>query len=379
LNIEYDKRTPQCIHQRYLGATATKNETQLFQDVWFATTQLHIISINQSINLVPTKPSDTFSPAKEARVANSMRQPLGCLAVFVVLSFAHQVAHVSGVRASPRPFDTPVGKLKLVGNERSHRLVEVASGYTVVRAPPNSASQPQPPYFYATLDDAGEVVASRYPVGHNLDPTTVPELKRDVITRRIAPNHSGRRLGTHRENRQLSRALASVTGGVVTIKNLVMRLRFADHVNRELPSTTAYTRLMSGVDTRGSCDPILASCSAPTGSVREYFLEQSYGKVDIQSTVTQWIDLPKNESYYGAGCSSLCDKDVRLYGDIVEALRALDVAGTYTWSDFDAVGGGVNGDEPDGVIDMLTFFHSGYGAEWGEVDVHGTAYEDRIW
>ena len=33
----------------------------------------------------------------------------------------------------------------------------------------------------------------------------------------------------------------------------------------------------------------------------------------------------------------------------------------------------------DGTIDGITFFHSGYAAEWGGIDSYGTSYEGRVW
>ena len=43
----------------------------------------------------------------------------------------------------------------------------------------------------------------------------------------------------------------------------------------------------------------------------------------------------------------------------------------FEWADFDNDG--------DGLIDAIAFLHSGYAAEFGDVDAYGAAKEDRIW
>jgi len=107
---------------------------------------------------------------------------------------------------------------------------------------------------------------------------------------------------------------------------------------------------------------------APSGSVRDFFLNNSYGKLSIESTVLDWISLPETESYYAEKHSGL--------GNIVlEAMRtALEEAednDSCRFNDFDA--------DRDGKIDALTFIHSGSGAEWGEEDCDGNDKDSRIW
>ena len=108
-------------------------------------------------------------------------------------------------------------------------------------------------------------------------------------------------------------------------------------------------------------DPILA----PTGSVRDLYLENSYNQLTINSTVTSWNDVSQTEQFYANGDSG----DATLWGALREALDLADA--TIDFTQFD--------DDSDGWIDAIAFIHSGYGAEWGGTDVDGTERPDRIW
>ena len=77
-------------------------------------------------------------------------------------------------------------------------------------------------------------------------------------------------------------------------------LRFSNHATRPLPSVANYNTLMNAV----GGDPVLAK----TGSVRDYYLEASYGILTLDSTTTVWIDLPNTEAYYANGNSGLTTK-----------------------------------------------------------------------
>jgi hypothetical protein len=55
----------------------------------------------------------------------------------------------------------------------------------------------------------------------------------------------------------------------------------------------------------------------------------------------------------------------------LDYLDNLDNGRIVDFSEFDGNG--------DGNIDVITFVHSGYGAEWGVKDEYATEREDRIW
>ncbi len=155
------------------------------------------------------------------------------------------------------------------------------------------------------------------------------------------------------------RAFVNSTG---TVKNLVVLLRFSNHgpsgQNRTLPTVTNVTTIMNAV----GGDPVLA----PTGSVRDHYLQDSYNQLAIESTVVGWIDLPNTETYYANGNSGLTSLT---WDAITAGLAAADPL--VDFSQFDVDG--------DGWIDAITFLHSGYGAEWGGTDQYGTNYVNRMW
>lgn len=80
------------------------------------------------------------------------------------------------------------------------------------------------------------------------------------------------------------------------------------------------------------------------GSFRDYYLENSYGQLDITTTVTRWVTLPRTKFSYGSeGAANM----------IVDALSLLDAE--IDLRDFDNDG--------DGVLDGLAVIHQGTGAE----------------
>lgn len=89
------------------------------------------------------------------------------------------------------------------------------------------------------------------------------------------------------------------------------------------------------------------------GSFRDYFLQQSYGQLDITTTVTRWVTLPKAKMNYAG------DYVTNLVHD---ALSQLD--GEINFRDYDNDG--------DGVLDGLIIIHQGGGQE-------ATADDSDIW
>jgi M6 family metalloprotease-like protein len=135
-------------------------------------------------------------------------------------------------------------------------------------------------------------------------------------------------------------------------------LRFADHRRRPLPKRTAIDKVWNA----SGGHPVVA----PTGSLRDLLLENSYGALTFDSTVVGWVDLPETERYYAGNTSGLGGPIVEA---ITSALDAIDPA--IDFREFDGDG--------DGFVDAIAFVHSGYGAEWGGVDAYGTDYTNRIW
>ncbi|KAL3921828.1 MAG: hypothetical protein SGILL_002541 [Bacillariaceae sp.] len=144
-----------------------------------------------------------------------------------------------------------------------------------------------------------------------------------------------------------------------TLRNLVIPMMWKDHVNRTLPGPPEFDILMN----HQGPHPI-----APTGSVRDVFLENSYGALQLESTVVDWVVMNNTESYFANGRAG---RSTRIWEAIEYALHYLDNNNLVDFDYFDQ--------DQDGKIDCITFLHSGYGAEFGGTDQFGTYWEDRLW
>lgn len=113
-------------------------------------------------------------------------------------------------------------------------------------------------------------------------------------------------------------------------KLLVLLVNFSD-------TETSYTQeeiseMMNGVAYGGN------------GSFRDYYLAESYGQLDIDVTVSRWVQLPYSKSLYGT------DGAIYIIGDALEALdEEIDL------TEFD--------NDHDGILDGLAVIHQGAGQE----------------
>ncbi len=76
-------------------------------------------------------------------------------------------------------------------------------------------------------------------------------------------------------------------------RSLIVLIRFKDHKFRDLPTKEQIENLYNHFG--------IHSEDAPTGSVREVFLQNSYGMLDATAYVTEWITVSKTEKYYANG------------------------------------------------------------------------------
>jgi len=157
--------------------------------------------------------------------------------------------------------------------------------------------------------------------------------------------------------------------GSGTLRCLIVPFRFADHAGRPLPDRSDL-QIMVGHDGK---DPLLA----PTGSVR-YALDQfSYGKLKLEPTVWDWVTLPKTEKHYSG--ASLPGGGMGLGPYVHEALLDALAIHNNTRQNFKQFDVKENNGGGDGRIDAILFLHSGYGAETGLTDCHGTEMRKLIW
>ena len=93
----------------------------------------------------------------------------------------------------------------------------------------------------------------------------------------------------------------------------------------------------------------LYTTDGAVGSVKDYYKEVSYGKLTMDSTITIWVKLPREEAYYGHGAHGGMPGVMA-----ADAVEAADAAGV-DFSQGDSDG--------DGWVDVLDVIHSGYGEE----------------
>jgi M6 family metalloprotease-like protein len=153
-----------------------------------------------------------------------------------------------------------------------------------------------------------------------------------------------------------TRQLNPTTG---SLKNLVVLVQWSDHTDRILPSPEEFSILLNHKGPHPLC---------PSGSVRDFYLENSYGKLDLESVVTPWVVVDNTEAYYSNGESG---RHKIIWDALRYALQYLDDNDLVDFDYFDQ--------DNNGRIDAITFIHSGYGAEFGGTDQNGAFYKDRIW
>jgi M6 family metalloprotease-like protein len=106
----------------------------------------------------------------------------------------------------------------------------------------------------------------------------------------------------------------------------------------------------------GKFDTLLFSkgFALPSGSMRDYYLENSYGKLDVVGGVTGWYRMPHNYSYYvwgGYGYQGTYPHNVQRLAE--DAVNAADPYVNFANYDYDG----------DGWVDALIIVHAGVGAE----------------
>lgn len=128
-----------------------------------------------------------------------------------------------------------------------------------------------------------------------------------------------------------------ITAG--TLRNLVILARFSDQtpVNTQAEFNSLFNDIGYTLD-------------GAIGSVRDFYNEVSYGKITMQSTVSQWVNLPNTAAFYGAG-----NPDANPRQMVIDAINALDATGF----DFSTMDGNA-----DGEVDGLDIIHSGGGQEF---------------
>jgi len=221
---------------------------------------------------------------------------------------------------------------RLFGDEHLSWAEDLA-GYSLARHPDTGA------WHYAELGSGGRLVATEHRAG-SVDPDSLgltPHLQ-------PAPRVVERTLAL---KRTLPRAPPPAFQG--DIPNLVLLVKFRNQSTRFQPS---------------AFDPVFNGAS---DSVREYYSEISYGQWRMVSTVTDWITLNNDDSYYAYNDYTYGNPEQM----IVEAVDYLNGQG-FDFTRFDSNG--------DGIIDAVDVIHSGGGYEnTGNANHIHSHYADLRW
>ena len=242
------------------------------------------------------------------------------------------------------------------GSSPSVPFLSDTVGHTVIQENQKSSR-----FVNANTNEKSETLAS------NAILVNAGDSKIAGIARRLRPsplpsstkNHKRYLIGSH--HRKLK---VPSTG---TLKNLVVLMRFQNHKARVLPTAENFEVLFNHDGENKPHHDL-----APTGSVRDVFRINSYGKLTVESKVYGWVDLPEPESYYAAGVGGFATSEyLEALHSAMNALLLQDRFGPIDFSQFDGNG--------DGKIDMLTLVHSGFASEVNGPDQDGVENDDRIW
>jgi len=129
----------------------------------------------------------------------------------------------------------------------------------------------------------------------------------------------------------------------------------------EFPDNLADGGNVEGV-TWETFDSILFSTDYinPTGSMTEFYHENSYGKLHIEGFVTPWIPMEQDYAYYVDGQKGFGDYPQNVQKLVEDAVIMADTLLGLDFGQFDKYG---PGGSPDGEIDGLMLIHAGAGYE----------------
>jgi len=256
-----------------------------------------------------------------------------------------------GVYEATQPDGTRF-KMRLRGDE-FFKWHETADGYAIVQDNADGfwkyAAPSADKLSIVPLPDA--IVGVHEPKSLGIEPGILayPETLQKTISRRnIVANND---IPNKEKDNAESPARIPISG-VGTINNIVILAAFSDHWD-DVNGTILSTKGRTAAEYDALFNKQGYSEGQAVGSVRDYYNEVSYGKLEINSIVFSWVKLPNNEAYYGSNDGY--GWDVRPQEMVYDAIEATETAG-FNFSQGDSDG--------DGWIDCLTIIHSGHGEEW---------------
>jgi len=159
------------------------------------------------------------------------------------------------------------------------------------------------------------------------------------------------------DKKSLAAAKSSGSLFIDTAKILVILVDFSDHTFKGNTHGQVFAATPSDFDS------ILFSDKNPTGSLTDFYKENSYGNFVVVGQVTDWLRMPNSYDTYEGGVSGLGPSGRMLAHDAVIAAMNAGVI----FSDFDKNG--------DGQLDGLVIIHAGLGAERGGFGIWSHKWE----
>lgn len=160
------------------------------------------------------------------------------------------------------------------------------------------------------------------------------QMRQDANERR---NKSNARRGNRRKARR-----ANTLNG--TRRGLVILMQFSDRSFTVANPKEYFTKFFNGENFHDN---------GMTGSVHEYFSQQSYGKFDLQFDVVGPFTTQKTMKYYGANSGS--SKDGNVQDMVEEAVKAANAEVNFKDYDWDE----------NGEVDQVFLIYAGYGENYG--------------
>ena len=135
-------------------------------------------------------------------------------------------------------------------------------------------------------------------------------------------------------------------------KAIVILVDFSDNV----ANTTAYP-------SSHYSDLLFSTGTYPTGSMRDYLTESSYGQLGIVGSVTEWLRMPQTYAYYVNGQRGLGVYPYNAQRLAQDAVAAANPYVDFSQFDNDGPDGIPSSGDDDGYVDAVFIVHAGPGYE----------------
>jgi len=243
------------------------------------------------------------------------------------------------VTASPYPFDftQPDGSrvtIRMMGDERV-KWAETLDHYSLLRNKDGS-------WEYGKTDASGDLIPSGY-LAHNKDERSEVELV-FLASIQTALFYSRQQIGILQSMWEQDQSRNANTFVPLGNKSLVMILiGFTD---------LAFTKTQT--DFNNLMNQVGYNANGATGSVKDFYLENSYNQFNVTTTVAGPYTASNTMAYYGANTGG-SGTDIRPRELVTEAVNLANPDVNY--ADFD--------NDNDGTVDGVYIIYAGYGEEAG--------------